>query len=49
MRRWDGLAERYLEEYAGRGWCPERVQAVRRELGQWGLPPPAATARSGGC
>ena len=37
MRRWDGLVDRYLEDYAGRGWCPERVQAVRRELGQWGL------------
>lgn len=37
MRRWDGLMDRYLEEYAGRGISSERVEAVRREVGRFGL------------
>ena len=37
MRRWDGLMDRYLEEYAQRGISTERVEAVRRELGRFGL------------
>lgn len=37
MRRWDGLVDRYMEEYAARGLCEERVKIVRRELGRFGL------------
>jgi len=37
MRRWDGVVDRYMEEYAGRGITAVRVEEVRRELGRWGL------------
>ena len=37
MRRWDGLLDRYMTEYEERGLNEERVKAVRRELGRFGL------------
>lgn len=36
MRRWDGLLDRYMEEYEAAGRAVERVLAVRRELGRCG-------------
>jgi site-specific recombinase XerD len=36
MRRWDGLADRYLEAYAARGVTAATVRATRRELDRWG-------------
>jgi site-specific recombinase XerD len=38
MRRWDGLVERYLEEYGAAGRAPDTVFGIRRELercGNW--------------
>ena len=37
MRRWDGLMERYMDEYEARGLAAERTLQVRRELGRFGL------------
>jgi site-specific recombinase XerD len=36
MRRWDGLVDRYIEEYAARGISTATVGNVRRELDRWG-------------
>lgn len=36
MRRWDGLADRYLEMYAARGVTAATVAHARRELERWG-------------
>ena len=36
MQRWDRLVDRYMEEFAARGICPEHVGYVGRELDRWG-------------
>lgn len=36
MRRWDTLADRFLEAYAGRGLADGSVNAMRREWSRWG-------------
>jgi integrase/recombinase XerD len=36
MKRWDGLAERFLEAYSARGLADESVAAMRREWQRWG-------------
>ena len=36
MRRWDGLADSYLEECAARGVCSATVLQRQRELDRWG-------------
>lgn len=36
MRRWDGLADRYVEEYGARGVTGATVNNARRELDRWG-------------
>lgn len=36
MRRWDGLVETYIKEYAARGMHPATIDNVHRELDRWG-------------
>lgn len=36
MRRWDGLVDRYLEEYKARGRAAGTIQGLRRELDRCG-------------
>ncbi|MEK6238059.1 MAG: tyrosine-type recombinase/integrase [Planctomycetales bacterium] len=36
MKRFDGLLDRYLEQYEAQGWVPESVANTRRELSRWG-------------
>jgi site-specific recombinase XerD len=36
MKRWDTLADRFLEEYSARGLAESSVAAMRRDLDRWG-------------
>jgi site-specific recombinase XerD len=36
MRRWDRFLDSYMEQYAARGVCAERVKMTRAALDRWG-------------
>jgi site-specific recombinase XerD len=36
MKRWDGLADGFMEVYSARGLAPGTIEAMRREWDQWG-------------
>lgn len=36
MRRWDRFLDSYMERYAARGVCPERIKSTRSALERWG-------------
>src|SRR5260370_42118730 len=36
MRRWDRFLDSYMEQYAARGVCAERIKSTRAALERWG-------------
>jgi hypothetical protein len=40
MRRWDGLVDRYLDEYEARGRAAGTIEGLRRELDRCGSSAP---------
>ena len=36
MRRWDALADAYIEEYKARGVSEDYITHVQREVERWG-------------